>query len=90
MDQRVIATGAVRCVGNTLILQGRVYSPPFVISAIGDPSALEAALAADPVLTRYQEYVVALGLGYAVERTGEKTFPAFTGPLSNSAARPLK
>ena len=90
MDQRVIATSAVRCVGNTLILQGRVYSPPFVISAIGDPSALEAALAADPVLTRYQEYVVALGLGYAVERTGEKTFPAFTGPLSNSAARPLK
>ncbi len=90
MDQRVIATSAVRCVGNTLILQGRVYSPPFVISAIGDPSALEAALAADPVLTRYQEYVVALGLGYAVERTGEKTFPAFIGPLSNSAARPLK
>ena len=32
-DQRIIATSAVRCVGNTLILQGRVYSPPFVISA---------------------------------------------------------
>ena len=29
MDQRVISTSAVRCVGNTLILQGRVYSPPF-------------------------------------------------------------
>ena len=27
MDQRVITTSAVRCVGNTLILQGRVYSP---------------------------------------------------------------
>src|SRR5690606_26993001 len=35
-DQRVISTSAVRCVGNTLILQGRVYSPPFVITAIGD------------------------------------------------------
>ena len=29
MDQRVISTSAVRCVGNTLILQGRVYSPPY-------------------------------------------------------------
>ena len=29
MDQRLISTSAVRCVGNTLILQGRVYSPPF-------------------------------------------------------------
>ena len=35
-DQRVISTSAVRCVGNTLILQGRVYSPPYVITAIGD------------------------------------------------------
>ena len=32
MDQRLIATSAVRCVGNTLLLQGRTYSPPFVIS----------------------------------------------------------
>ena len=36
MDQRLIATSAVRCVGNTLLLQGRTYSPPFVITAIGD------------------------------------------------------
>jgi uncharacterized protein YlxW (UPF0749 family) len=35
-DQRVISTSAVHCVGNTLILQGRVYSPPFVVTAIGD------------------------------------------------------
>lgn len=27
MDQRLISTSAVRCVGNTLLLQGRVYSP---------------------------------------------------------------
>ncbi len=35
-DQRVISTSAVRCVGNTLILQGRVYSPPYTITAIGE------------------------------------------------------
>ena len=36
MDIRVISTSAVRCVGNTLLLHGRVYSPPFEIEAIGD------------------------------------------------------
>ena len=46
MDQRVISTSAVRCVGNTLILQGRVYSPPFTITAVGDPVKLKAALEA--------------------------------------------
>ena len=39
MDQRLIATSAVRCVGNTLLLQGRTYSPPFVVTAIGDAAA---------------------------------------------------
>ncbi|MGH9060280.1 MAG: DUF881 domain-containing protein, partial [Acidimicrobiales bacterium] len=33
--QRVIATSAVRCVGNTLLLNGEVYSPPFRVAAIG-------------------------------------------------------
>lgn len=36
MDQRLISTSAVRCVGNTLILQGRVYSPPYKVTAVGD------------------------------------------------------
>ena len=28
-DQRIIATSVVRCVGNTLLLNGRTYSPPY-------------------------------------------------------------
>ena len=36
-DQRIIGTSAPRCVGNTLLLNGRTYSPPYVITAIGDP-----------------------------------------------------
>ena len=34
MGERVIATTAVRCVGNTLLLHGRVHSPPFTVAAI--------------------------------------------------------
>jgi uncharacterized protein YlxW (UPF0749 family) len=47
-DQRVISSSAVRCVGNTLILQGRVYSPPYVITAIGDTGAMRDALDEGP------------------------------------------
>ena len=50
MDQRLISTSAVRCVGNTLILQGRVYSPPYKITAIGDPHKLQQALASSPAI----------------------------------------
>lgn len=85
-DQRVIATSAVRCVGNTLILQGRVYSPPFVIKAMGKIDALKAALDADPKVEIYRQYVDAIGLGYEVKVITKSRFPAFTGALGLSQA----
>jgi uncharacterized protein YlxW (UPF0749 family) len=80
-DQRVISTSAVRCVGNTLILQGRVYSPPYVIRAIGDLSALRTALDQSPQVTIYRQYADLLGLGYDVTGKGEASFPAYTGSV---------
>ena len=81
-DQRVISTSAVRCVGNTLILQGRVYSPPYVIQAIGDPAAMRSALDKNKQVTIYRQYVDAYGLGYDVKRVDMATFPAYAGSLS--------
>ena len=80
-DQRVISTSAVRCVGNTLILQGRVYSPPYVIRALGDVSAMRAALNRSPQVTIYRQYADLLGLGYDVTSKGEASFPAYTGSV---------
>lgn len=82
MDQRVIATSAVRCVGNTLSLQGRVYSPPYVITAIGPAEAMLSSLQADPTVAIYREYVDAVGLGYEVATLAEAQFPAFDGAVS--------
>src|SRR4029079_18747424 len=65
-DQRVIRTSAVRCVGNTLILQGRVYSPPYTITAIGDVSRMRRSLDDSPEVAYYLQYVAALNLGWDV------------------------
>lgn len=81
MDQRIVSTSAVRCVGNTLILQGRVYSPPFRVSAVGDTAALGQALDEDPQVALYREYVDLYGLGYVVQPEDRLAIPAFTGAL---------
>ena len=86
-DQRVIATSAVRCVGNTLILQGRVYSPPYVITAIGDIPTLRAGLDSDPAVAIYRGYVDKVGLGYRVTDTASVQMPAFDGGLDLRYAR---
>ena len=81
MGERVIATTAVRCVGNTLLLHGRVFSPPFTVTAVGEPAQLRRALDADPAVQVFQQYVAVYGLRYAVTTTQRTTLPAYGGPL---------
>lgn len=64
-DQRITATSAPRCVGNTLLLNGRTYSPPYTLTAIGDSTAMQAALVAAPLVILYRQYVIRFGLGYS-------------------------
>jgi uncharacterized protein YlxW (UPF0749 family) len=90
MDQRVISTSAVRCVGNTLILQGRVYSPPYRIRAIGDPDRLRDFLKRSPQVQIYQEYVSAVGLGYEVRSRDRFEFPAYAGSITPEHATAVR
>jgi len=81
MGQRVISTSAVRCVGNTVVLHGRVYSPPFVVSAVGDPERMRLALDQEPGVEFFRTFVDRYGLGYAVTASTRLSLPAYDGPL---------
>ena len=78
----------MRCVGNTLILQGRVYSPPFVVTAIGDRRQLRAALDHEPGVQLFQEYVHEAGLRWSDRDLRDVTVPAFDGAVDLMYARP--
>ncbi|MFJ3667922.1 DUF881 domain-containing protein [Streptomyces sp. NPDC090106] len=90
MDQRLISTSAVRCVGNTLILQGRVYSPPYKITAIGDPETLKQSLADSKAIQNYMVYVNVYGLGWKVDDEGAMTLPGYSGTVDLQYAKPVE
>ena len=90
MDQRLISTSAVRCVGNTLILQGRVYSPPYKITAVGDPEKMQQALAASKAIQNYMVYVNVYGLGWKVTEDGTVTLPGYSGTVDLQYAKPVE
>jgi uncharacterized protein YlxW (UPF0749 family) len=87
-DQRIIGTSAPRCVGNTLLLNGRTYSPPYVITAIGDAPAMQAALAAAPLVTLYKQYVVRFGLGYSEQPRAQVDLVGHSEPVRMKFAKP--
>jgi uncharacterized protein YlxW (UPF0749 family) len=86
--QRIIATSAPRCVGNTLLLNGRTYSPPYTITAIGDAAAMQAALAAAPLVILYKQYVVRFGLGYTEQVMPDVRVAGYSEPVRMHFAQP--
>ena len=81
MGERVVSTTAVRCVGNTLLIQGRLVGPPFVVRAIGDVDAMRTALDLEPGVALFRRYVDDFGLGYRVSTSQRLRLPAYDGPL---------
>lgn len=87
--QRVISTTGVKCVGNTVVLHGIPYAPPYVISALGNQDRLRSALAASTPVRIYLQYVAAYGLVYAEKTQDVVTFPAHQGSVDLDYAAPL-
>jgi uncharacterized protein YlxW (UPF0749 family) len=85
--QRVIATSAVRCVGNTLLLNGNVYSPPFRVAAIGPYRTMQEFLDSSQGVREYKEAASFYGLGYTVEQQDNLVLPAYKGPIGLAYAR---
>ena len=81
-DQRVLSNSAVICQGNVLLLQGKKYSPPYTISAIGPVDGMRAALNSSPAIDIYQQYVSAFGLGWKVRDQASLKFPETAALLS--------
>ncbi|WP_456843996.1 DUF881 domain-containing protein [Cellulomonas sp. P5_C6] len=87
MDQRVISTSAVRCVGNVLRLHGRLYSPPYIVRAIGNPADLRKALNASPAVQSYLRDAADVGLGWSVTDAQDPLeLPAYSGTTELSSA----
>ena len=86
--QRLVPTSAVRCVGNTLLLNGRVYSPPYVVDAIGPPDTMRTQLGMSAGVSLLEQAVQYYGVGYQVDGPRTVSVPAYDGPLDLSYAEP--
>src|SRR3954447_21445239 len=89
--QRVVSTTGIRCIGNSVQLQGVPYSQPYVISAVGDPAALTAEIARDPYLQVYREDPAdpEISVGWDEQVEDQLTAPAYDGLLGLSYAKAL-
>jgi uncharacterized protein YlxW (UPF0749 family) len=82
--QRLVGTSAVLCVGNTLLLNGTVQSPPYVVTAIG---ASRDRFETDSLVRRLHDDAKQFSLRFSVSKEDSLEVPAFTGATAFQYAR---
>ena len=86
---RIISTTGIKCVGNTVILNGVPYSPPYRFAAIGDTDRLRGALERNPYVQAYLEAVDVWQLQWQVTESERLTAPAYAAPVELRHAQPI-
>ena len=89
--KRIVSTTGIKCIGNSVMLQGRPYSPPYVISAVGDTGDLLGSIDDDEYVEAYREDAATpkISIGWDLEVEEEITAPAFDGLLDLTYAEQI-
>ena len=85
--QRLISTTGIKCVGNTVLLDGVPYAPPYRIEAVGDITGMVDSLNSTPATVTYADYSRQHGLGLDVSTLTQVKIPAYAGNVSINHAK---
>ncbi len=86
-NQRIVATTAIRCVGNLITVNGITISPPYEIAAIGHPDRLEKALTMPKGIL---EELRTLGIPVRLFRRQDVIVPSLSVTPRLEFARPIE
>jgi uncharacterized protein YlxW (UPF0749 family) len=85
--ERIVSSTSLYCVGTTVICNATRLSPPYEVSAIGDPQALAAALQGSPQMEKFNQRAQIYELPVKIDRPQEVLVSAYNGSLVFKYAR---
>jgi uncharacterized protein YlxW (UPF0749 family) len=86
--ERIVHSSSVYCVGSTVIVNDTRLSPPYVVSAIGDPMRMQDYLRNPGYLSELKGRCERFGLLLEFMRVETMTVPAYQGSTLLRFARP--
>jgi uncharacterized protein YlxW (UPF0749 family) len=83
---RVVVTTPIRAAGDTIVVNFRPISPPYVVTAIGaDQRQFDGA----EIASRFRRWTGLFGLGFSTRRVDDVVVPAYAGRVSITTASPV-
>lgn len=75
-DQRILANSPIICAGPIILVNSARMSPPYVITALGDPTMLADSISSDVFFKVLQTYSDQFGIVCSLEKKASATVPA--------------
>ena len=83
---RVATMTAIRAAGQTIVVNFRPLTPPYVVKAIG---ADKGRFNATDIARRFHKWVSLFGLGFSVHSSGKIEVPGYDGRVTITTATPV-
>ena len=84
-EQRLTDVSEIRCAGPTVTVNGKLFAPPFVLKAVGDPKLLQSALTMRGGISDVLKH---WGIELNVEMRESVTVPSYTGTFRSEFGKP--
>ncbi|MGZ4120687.1 MAG: DUF881 domain-containing protein [Actinomycetota bacterium] len=88
--QRLISTSAIRDAGGAVLVNFRVLTSPYSVSAIGDTGAMRKTFEASDIARRFHAWQQIYGLGFDVMTESRVQIAAYQGVLHFRYAQPIQ
>ena len=85
-EQRLIGTSEIRCAGPTVTVNGKMFSTPFQVKAIGDPKLLRSALEFRGGVVDTLKY---WGINVSIETSNNLQINPYIGPSKQEFAKAI-
>jgi uncharacterized protein YlxW (UPF0749 family) len=82
-DERVVASTAVDCIVNTILINNTRISTPIVIRAVGNKEEMATRLNDKSILTDIHRRVAETGLRFDIQRNDRLDLPPYRGTLTS-------
>lgn len=88
-DHRIGSTTAIRAAGERILVNFTPVASPYLVSAIGNPDALESSLADSEISEQFDVWTQVYGLGFGVRSAQELTLPGLESTERLEWATPI-
>lgn len=88
--QRIVSTSAIRSAGQTILVNYKVLTSPYTVTAIGEPEGMRERFEGSDIAEQFRTWTQVYRLSIRIRSVKAATVPAYAGSVRPRHAQPVE